>query len=193
MRHALFFATIALLPLAGSCRAPSPAAPGPYAPDADEQPSPRRTAEAERITKLAADLIEDEPERAEALLREALGHDLFFGPAHNNLGVVYLHQDRLYDAAGEFEWARKLMPGHPDPRLNLAITLERAGREEEATAAYTAALEVYPDYLPAMQGLARQAVRDGARDEQLDKWLREIALRSTDPEWREWARREARQ
>ena len=41
----------------------------------------------------------------------------------------------LYDAAAEFEWARKLMPGHPDPRLNLAITLERAGREEGATAA----------------------------------------------------------
>lgn len=130
------------------------------------------------------------PTQAESLLRQALSKDLFFGPAHNNLGVVYLEQDRLYDAASEFEWARKLMPGHPDPRLNLAITLERAGREEGATAAYTAALEVYPDYLPAMQGLARQLVRTGGSDERLDAWLREIALRATDAAWREWALRQ---
>ena len=171
------------------CRTTAPAAHGPY--QEPEESALRQTAEAERLTKLAADLIEDDPERAEDLLRDALNNDLFFGPAHNNLGVIYLKQDRLYEAAGEFEWARKLMPGHPDPRLNLAITLERAGREDEAISAYTAALEVYPDYLPAMQGLARQAVRDGSRSEQLDAWLREIAMRSMDPEWRDWARREA--
>lgn len=183
------FATF-LIPLAGGCRSADSRAPGPYQDQAGH--SPRRTADAERLTRRAAELIEEEPERAEELLREALSHDLFFGPAHNNLGVVYLKQDRLYEAAGEFEWARKLMPGHPDPRLNLALTLERAGREEDAVAAYTAALEVYPDYLPAIQGLARQAVRDGVRDERLDDWLREIAMRSTDPEWREWAQRQQR-
>jgi tetratricopeptide (TPR) repeat protein len=181
----LLLGIVVALPLAGGCRAPFVAASSPYEEGVE---SPRRTAEAERLTKLAADLIQNQPEEAESLLREALGHDLFFGPAHNNLGVVYLKQDRLYDAAGEFEWARKLMPGHPDPRLNLAITLERAGREEEAGAAYTAALEVYPDYLPAIQGLARNTVEQGHDDKRLDDWLREIAMRSTDPEWREWAR-----
>jgi hypothetical protein len=50
---------------------------------------------------------------------EALSADLFFGLAHNNLGVLYLKEDKLYEAANEFEWARKLMPGHPDPRMNL--------------------------------------------------------------------------
>lgn len=25
--------------------------------------------------------------------------------AHNNLGVVYLGQQKLYEASGEFEWA----------------------------------------------------------------------------------------
>jgi tetratricopeptide (TPR) repeat protein len=175
------FGIVVLIPLAGGCRTPTTAASGPYNPPAE---TPRQTAEAERLTKLAAELIEKDPDEAERLLREALGHDLFFGPAHNNLGVLCLKQDRLYDAASEFEWARKLMPGHPDPRLNLAITL---GREEEAVAAYTAALEVYPDYLPAIQGLARHAVRSGLSDERLDGWLREIAMRSTDAGWREWA------
>jgi hypothetical protein len=46
-----------------------------------------------------------------------------------------------------------------------------------------------PDYLPAIQGLARQLVRNGGSDERLDGWLREIAMRSTDPHWREWAQR----
>lgn len=184
----VFCFAVLLMLLAGGCRSTDSRAPGPYQDQAVS--SPQRTAEAERPTKRAAELVEDDPKRAEELLREALDHDLFFGPAHNNLGVVFLRQDRLYEAAGEFEWARKLMPGHPDPRLNLAITLERAGREEDAVAAYTAALEVYPDYLPAIQGLARQAVRDGVRDERLDGWLCEIAMRSTDPEWRAWARRE---
>jgi Tfp pilus assembly protein PilF len=174
--------------LALGCRSAEPAQ-GPYS---TSEQGVRQTAEAERIMKQAADLILSDPAQAEALLRQALSKDLFFGPAHNNLGVVYLKQDRLYDAASEFEWARKLMPGHPDPRLNLAITLERAGREEDATAAYTAALEVYPDYLPAIQGLARQLVRTGGSDERLDDWLREIAMRSTDPAWREWARGERR-
>ena len=171
------------------CRTTAPAAHGPY--QEPEESALRQTAEAERLTKLAADLIEDDPERAEDLLRDALNNDLFFGPAHNNLGVIYLKQDRLYEAAGEFEWARKLMPGHPDPRLNLAITLERAGRDDDALAAYTAALEVYPDYLPAMQGLAKHAVLNRTSPKELSSWLQDIAMRSTDAEWRAWARRVA--
>ena len=165
----------------------SQAARGPY----DAPPDgTRRTAQAEQLTKEAADLIESDPDQAEALLREALAADIFFGPAHNNLGVLYLTRDQFYEAASEFEWARKLMPGHPDPRLNLGITLERAGRGDDAIAAYTAALEVYPDYLPAIQGMARHSVRFGLSDERLNGWLREIVMRSTDPKWREWAMRE---
>ena len=112
---------IALIVGLGSCRSP---ASGPYSPPTG---GPRQTAEAEVLTKQAAEIIETDPERAEQLLREALTHDLFFGPAHNNLGVLHLKRGKLYEAAGEFEWARKLMPGHPDPRVNLALTLERAG------------------------------------------------------------------
>lgn len=52
---------------------------------------------------------------------------MFNGPAHNNLGVLFLERGQLCKAANEFEWTRKLLPGHPDPRVNLALTLERAG------------------------------------------------------------------
>ena len=46
-----------------------------------------------------------EPDRAEALLREALTADLFQAKAHNNLGVLLLAKGDLYildKASGEF-------------------------------------------------------------------------------------------
>jgi len=172
-----------LLALAAACRAP---AQGPYSPTAEDRP--RDTVRAERLSKEAADRIYSNPGRAEELLREALSADLFFGPAHNNLGVVYLGQNKLYEAAHEFEWARKLMPGHPDPRLNLAITLDRAGQEDEALAAYTAALEVWPGHIGAIQGLASLSIRARREEPRLEEWLERVALEGESEAWREWAR-----
>jgi Tfp pilus assembly protein PilF len=157
---------------------------GPYAPPSELS---RETAKAEILSRQAADLMETDLAGAERLLREALVADLFFGPAHNNLGVVFLKQGKRYEAAAEFEWARKLMPGHPDPRVNLAMTLEEAGKHDQALASYSAALEVYPGYLPAVQGMARLTIRADLHDERLLGWLGQIAEQSDDLAWRSWA------
>jgi tetratricopeptide (TPR) repeat protein len=146
------------------------------------------TVEAEQLNRRAADLIVSDPDAAEALLREALTRDLFFGPAHNNLGVLYLKQDKLYEAANEFEWARKLLPGNPDPRINLALVLERAGRTDEALRAYEAALEVEPECVAAMQGAAALAIRAGRLDPKVPGWLDTIAVQGSSEDWRSWAR-----
>lgn len=172
-----------VLALAWGCA--SDKAAGPYA---TPSVALRNSIEAESLNREAAGLLQSDPMRAEALLREALGKDLFFGPAHNNLGVLHLQRGELYEAAAEFEWARKLLPGHPDPRINLAITLERAGRAGEAIDAYKAALEVQPGSVVAMQGAAVIAVREGRAEPALDGWLREIALAGESAQWREWAR-----
>ena len=148
----------------------------------------RDPAKAQRLTQDAARILATDPARAERLLTEALNADLFHGPAHNNLGVVYLNQGKLYEAAGEFEWARKLMPGSPEPRVNLAATLERAGRMGEALANYNAALEASPGSIGAVQGLARLQLRTGRTDERTQHLLDEIALRGESSEWRDWAR-----
>lgn len=158
---------------------------GPYAP-LDE--SLRDTAKAQRLNHEAAPLIHSNPAKAEKLLREAITADLYFGPAHNNLGAIYLAQGRLYEAAGEFEWARKLMPGHPDPRLNLALVLEKAGRTDQAMETYATALEVYPGHIQSIQALARLQVRSGRTDERTVEFLDEIAMRGETEEWRTWAR-----
>ncbi len=168
---------------AGACRNTSGSSP--YV--ADE--APRETVRAESLSREGADLIDSDPERAENLLREALAADLFYGPAHNNLGVIHLDRGELYEAA--HEWARKLMPGHPDSRVNLAMTLERAAKNDEARAAYDSALEVWPDYVPAVQGLAGLTLLSDRADERLRDWLELIPMNGEDETWREWARRHA--
>lgn len=166
----------------------SPRSVGPYSPIIEAE---RNTALADRLNQQAADVIESDPKQAERLLREALTADLYFGPAHNNLGILFLQQEKLYEAANEFEWAKKLLPGHPDPRMNLALVLETAGRNDEALAMYTTALEVYPDHLPSMQGLVRLQIRTSQRDDRTRRYLDEIALRADSDLWRRWAKFQA--
>ena len=168
--------------LLGSCAGPGS---GPYEPLSEAQ---RNTTRAEALNRDAAELIGSDDEGAEKLLREALTEDLFFGPAHNNLGVVFLGQGKLYEAAAEFEWARKLMPGHPDPRVNLALCMEQAGRVDDALESYEAALQVWPEYLPAVQGIARATVRARREDPRMARWLEVIAMQGEDEGWRGWAR-----
>ncbi|MBK8172696.1 MAG: tetratricopeptide repeat protein [Sandaracinaceae bacterium] len=170
-----------LVAMLSSCRS-TPV--GPYAPMSEVA---RSTTKAEELNREGADLIASDPARAEALLlRDALTADLYFGPAHNNLGVVFLNAGKLYEAANEFEWARKLMPGHPDPRVNLGICLERAGRVDDALESYDAALQVSPGYLPAIQGATLAAIHSGRDDARLTGWLHEIAMRAEGEGWKSW-------
>jgi Tfp pilus assembly protein PilF len=175
---------IGILTLAG-CGTGAPTA---YRAPSSAERNPVRALE---LSRQAADLGTHEPERAEALLREALSADLFCGPAHNNLGVLYLSQGKLYEAANELEWARKLLPGTPEPRLNLALVLDRAGQTNAAIEACEAALEVAPEHVPSLESLAQLQVRRGDHDAALQKRLEFLALRGETEAWRSWARREA--
>lgn len=86
------------------------------------------------------------------------------------------------------------MPGHTDPRLNLGVTLERAGRTDDALGEYRSALEVLPGHIPSLQAMTRCRLRHkapgGGVDSDLVEDLREIAMRGDSTEWREWARRQ---
>jgi tetratricopeptide (TPR) repeat protein len=136
----------------------------------------------------ALGVIESNPARAEDLLRAALKADPYDGPAHNDLGVLFLRQSRLYEAATEFEAARKLMPGSPDPRLNLGLTFERAGLYERAFTAYDAALEAWPAHIRTIEAIARLTLRTGRTSDRLPGMLEDIALRGETSNWRSWAK-----
>lgn len=178
----LVYIAVALALAAGGGCARS--AKGPYDPAGEGARDPRR---ADELNAQAADLITRDPDRAEALLREALTCDLWHGPAHNNLGVVLLAKGRLYDAAAEFEWAKKLMPASPDPRINLALVLDKAGRCEDAVAAARAAVDLSSDHLPSLQTLARLQIGCDRADASTIATLDKIAFMTTDEPWREWA------
>lgn len=152
--------------------------------------SDRNPLKAQELTQQAVELMDSDPEKAERLLREALAADAFHGPGHNDLGVLFLRKSQLYEAANEFEWARKLMPGHPDPRMNLALTLEKAGRIDEALCTYGTALEVYPGHMPTMQAMARLQIRHKRADDQTTNMLNEIAIAGESSQWREWAQKQ---
>jgi len=127
-------------------------------------------------------------DEAETALKAALAADLFFGPAHNNLGVLYHRQEKHYLAAWEFQYAAKLMPHSPEPRNNLGMVYEMVGRLQEAEKWYDKALSLQPDNPELIGNLARLRVRAGRNDEKTCHLLQDLALKATDPEWAKWAR-----
>jgi tetratricopeptide (TPR) repeat protein len=133
-------------------------------------------------------LAKDKYDDAAKLLKQANEADVMFGPAHNNLGLVYYHQNRLYEAAWEFQNAIKLMPYQPEPRNNLGLVLERAGKMDPATDNYAKAVEMEPDNPEFLGNLARAKVRRGDRDEQTKKLLEELVMKDPRPDWNNWAR-----
>jgi len=158
----------------------------PYANDGEQFRDIRK---AEAAFRRGMESVAKDPQDAETWFRRALTLDLYHGPAHNNLGVLLLDQGKFYDAAEEFEWARKLMPGNPEPRTNLAVVLEKVGHTQEALQAAKAAIEISPGNLQAVQTLAYLHIEHGLRDEQTEDLLRTIVFRADDPIWATWARR----
>lgn len=161
---------------------------GPYQSTGEAE---RDTIKADALYRETLPILDSDKAEAEQKLRQVLGFDLYHGAAHNNLGVLLLEQGKLYDAAEEFEWARKLLPGNPEPRTNLAIVLTRAGKHHDAIGAAKGALEVQPGNLHAMQTLAYVQIRENLVEKQTKQLLESIILRSDEPIWQEWAKRSA--
>ncbi|MEO0854312.1 MAG: tetratricopeptide repeat protein, partial [Cyanobacteria bacterium J06648_11] len=76
----------------------------------------------------------------------------------------------------------------PDPRINLALTLEKAGQADDAAASYRAALEMAPLSVDAMTGLARLQIRTTDTSGETVELLRKIEKSTDDASLRSWAR-----
>jgi tetratricopeptide (TPR) repeat protein len=126
--------------------------------------------------------------RAESLFQRALIADPNFGPAHNNLGRMYLDQGKHYLAAWEFDRAMQLMPDRPEPHNNLGLVYESAGRLDEAIAWYYSAISLAPEGGEFLGNLARARLRSDLRDAETRRLLSEVVLYDVRPEWVCWAR-----
>lgn len=141
---------------------------------------------AETLLAQAAEQDDDPAYRTE-LLTAALAADPWNGAAHNNLGVLALEAGDLDAALRHLTEARRLLPGHADPRFNLALTWLAAGRHQTALEACLATLEVQEDHLPAIQAAVLIQCREGLEDERTQAWLERVALAGESEEWRKWA------
>jgi Tfp pilus assembly protein PilF len=172
---------------AAGCHAPTPS------PLASGQPArgdvTRNTAAARAETDRALRLIGQQKfAEAEPVLQIAIENDPSYGPAHNNLGLVYYQLGRLYDAAWEFQNAIKLLPNEPQPHNNLGLVLESALKLKEAEAAYTEAHRLAPQHPEYAGNLARVRIRLGERDEETRRLLQIVILTDTRPDWVDWAK-----
>jgi len=148
----------------------------------------RDTERARKEHERAFELISQHKyDEAEKVCKRALQADIMFGPAHNNLGLVYYYQDKLYAAAWEFQNAIKLMPYQPEPRNNLGLVFERAGKMNSAAEAYSKAHEIQPDNPEYLGNLARASVRMGDSTDETRRLLEQLIMIDDRPMWRDWA------
>ncbi|MEZ6137063.1 MAG: hypothetical protein R3C53_19385 [Pirellulaceae bacterium] len=147
---------------------------------------------AESAKKLNAQGLEKlqlrEFDAAEKLFGEALAIDVNYGPAHNNLGQVYLKRHQLYLAAWEFEFAANLMPDKNQAFLNLGLVYETAGEMEKARGFYEAAFELDQTDADAIGNLARINVKLDAEPARVHWLLQQVVLHDDRPVWLKWAK-----
>lgn len=184
----LLLAYVAPTPLLCACQSHPAAAPG-----RDYQTvgqDPHRDNDAARHDNEAALRLVDKGDYAggEQLLRRALSEDVMYGPAHNNLGLVYFHQQKLYLAAWEFQYAAKLMPNQPEARNNLGLVFEASGKLDQAVDAYDVAMKAEPDNAQFVGNLARARLRRGDKEADVRPLLEKLVAIDTRPDWSQWAR-----
>lgn len=150
----------------------------------------RDTPTAQRLTAQAVGLIEENRlEEAMIKLDEALQADVMYGPARNNRGKVLFLNGDLYASAWEFQYAAQLMPHQPEPKNNLGLVMEAAGRLNDAVDHYTSAYDLARDNPEIIANLARARIRNGDQGAETRALLEELVLRDNRDEWLEWARR----
>jgi Flp pilus assembly protein TadD len=116
-------------------------------------------------------IIKGQREAGVESLNRALGIYPKYVRAQNDLGVVYLQQNRLDEAADAFTSALKINSRFPYARLNLGITLNRQGKHAEAAALLETLFKENPT-LPGVRTTYADALYDAGQLADARKVLR---------------------
>jgi Flp pilus assembly protein TadD len=182
--HLLLLCT--LVPFTGCASTPQPSETRLVKLDADVN---RDTDQARAFNEQAAESItRSDFTGAEGLLKQAILADADYGPAHNNLGVVYFNKSKLYQAAREFLLAAALMPRDPEPRNGLGLVFESSNRFDDAIAYYDRAAALDPENIEYVANSARAHVRRGDQSDELRAMLVKIVADDQRSDWNRWAR-----
>ena len=142
-----------------------------------------------RLNSQATTVYPEDAEKARKILQKALRADPFCGPALNNLGALYLEENRLDKAFESLESARRIMPMDPRPHVNLGLLFANVNQYENAIAEYDEALRLNPDYMPAIMQKAWLQIHEDRADDTTLHALEKIAIRAHEEEWRDFGRK----
>ena len=98
----------------------------------------------------------------------------------NNFGAELLKQERLEEAAAEFQRAVEADPDYGAARLNLGDAYERLGRAEEAMAEYRKVIELDPGNLFAHNNLGVLYDKKGLYDDAIAEFEEALRINPSD-------------
>ena len=177
-------AMLMLTGLLAGCPQPPP---GPSA--QSQAANERKLAEARRLNEQATrNIAEGNLDEAQRKLEAAIELAPSFGPAHNNLGILFFRQERFNQAAWEFRAAARLLPDKAQPRNNEGRVFEAVGKLSEALKSYDEAHKLEPANPEIAANLARMMLLTGRREARLRELLELVAGADTRPKWQAWAR-----
>ncbi len=126
--------------------------------------------------------------KAKFKFEEAIKVDPEFGPAYNNLGLVFFHEHDFFEASRAFEAAAEKWPESPEPLNNQGLVMESVARPFDAMELYAQAYELAPTDAEFLGNLLRAKVRMELIDDELLSQLHRLLLIEKRIEWQDWAR-----
>ncbi len=121
------------------------------------------------------------------LLEKAVQKDPFFGPAHNNLGIILYQQNELHHAAEHFNKAASLLSQNPAPLTNLAILHAKLCRWDAALKHAQKAYHRDPHNTHTLKILALAMSRNSPEFVEFDQILDKLLAKNITNKWRKWA------
>jgi len=121
--------------------------------------------------------------QAEYYYRQALAQNPTLAQVHNNLGNLYIRQQQMSAAIGEFRAAMALNPNYAMGRNNLGSAYFLIGEEELAIQEFIAALRIDSTYVSPYYNLASLYARRGDVGQAVAFLTKALALESAVSSW----------
>jgi len=125
-------------------------------------------------SELIHQLLAGDPARSESALSRFLESDAWQLDDLAELGVQLVPRGHFALATQVFAKWTEVTPNNPEPWTNLGLCLSRQKRLEEARSVLEHALEINPNYLPAMNNLGEVYQELGEHDLQMKNCLQAV-------------------
>ncbi|MFN0062520.1 MAG: tetratricopeptide repeat protein [Myxococcaceae bacterium] len=122
-------------------------------------------------------------DESKKLLIDALRINNEQAQAYNNLGAIYLYQEKQYGRAHDnFQRALKVDPDYLEARYNLSLALIELKKYVPARKELQTIIQINPSLADPYYRLAQLAYEDGKRDEAAQNYAKAVELHRDFPE-----------